>query len=812
MTSFASHIHISPTLWNDIFIIAKLDCTKSLIDYNYWFKQYIEKHEVPLQDKRIEQLFEPYQQENNQCISWSEVWSAVEHAGYWDGWLVCQSQQHQAAMEAKLILHIDGELRHYLIIGQDQTLQFQHSSMKNEQLRYLQQVKDAFDEASIIAITDAKGVITHVNDKFCQISQYSRDELIGRTHRIINSRYHSKSFFATMWATIMSGKVWRGEVKNQAKDGSYYWMNTTIVPYLDTEGKPYQFVSIRTDITARITAESELAKILQQDFRRTIKNLQNCIFKLTRNSSNDVIFILSEGRIAEQLHITTADVEYQRIKDVWHAQYEQLEPYVEQAFNGISNQFELQMDERVFYVYLSPVIEHSAVIEVVGSMSEITKRKKAESLIHYMAHYDSLTNLPNRTSFHQKLSEAIKRAEAEQYQIAVIFMDLDRFKVVNDTMGHIVGDQLLKSVADRLVKSLPNCVYVSRQAGDEFTFFVERSDMQKIESIAKMMLDIMSNPIIIDEVELYITPSIGISMYPQNGNSADRLLKSADSAMYAAKDGGKNNYHFFTEQLHQAITSRLELERDLRKAISNRELELWYQPKVNMNNNDLIGMEALLRWRHPWRGIISADQFMQIAEESNLIVPIGEWVLYEACRQMKSWTQQGRANIQMAVNISLKQFSHSNFPELIAKVLEETMLDASYLELEITESVAQNAHHTVRYLEEIKELGVSISIDDFGTGYSSLSHLSQFPIDRLKIDQSFVHNLNIRNQAIIRTIIDMASHMGISVIAEGVETAEQVEFLKQLKCPEAQGYYYCKPLPILDANEYMMRWQQTITV
>jgi len=547
--------------------------------------------------------------------------------------------------------------------------------------------------------------------------------------------------------------------------------------------------------------------VLQHDFRRTIKNLQNCIFKLTRDPDQRIIFTLSEGRIAELLDITTEQVENIWIKEVWKDQFHHVEQYFEEAFQGESHQFEMQYGNKYYYISLSPVIEQELVIEVVGSMIDITERKEAEETIHVMAHFDSLTTLPNRTSFNRVLTDAIHTAQEKGSEVAVLFMDLDRFKTVNDTMGHTAGDKLLQSVASRLIDKLAGFGYISRQGGDEFTILLENANRDTAECLATRIITSMAEPLIVNETELYISPSVGISMYPQDGTTIDQLLRNADAAMYAAKEKGKNNFQFFTAQLHHAISSRLELERDLRRAIEKEQLELWYQPKVNLKSNELIGVEALLRWNHPTQGMIFPDRFIQIAEETNLIVPIGEWVLSEACRQMKNWYDQGITDINVAVNISLKQFMHDDFPSLISKVLTDIELPPQYLELEITESVAQNAQHSIKVLDKIKQLGVSISIDDFGTGYSSLSYLSQFPIDRLKIDQSFVRNLNENNQAIIRTILDIANHMGISVIAEGVETITQVEFLKHLNCQEAQGYYFSKPLSMIDINQFINKYK-----
>lgn len=809
MSTQASQIQIPIDFWNEHYILGTLNIEKQLIHYNELFQSFLMAYSEHFTNISFEQLFIPYDVQEKHFTLWEVVWSQVEQEGFWIGYLTyVLSPDESAKLDVTIIHNIHNEEARYFIIAKDKTKMFTSHMADTQYVKSLENMKDAFDEASIIAVTDSKGVIIYVNDMFCLISKYNREELLGKTHRVINSKHHPKSFFVEMWDTIQQGKVWRGEVKNRAKDGSHYWMNTTIVPFLDQQGKPYQYVSVRSDITDRVAAENELAKILHDDFRRTIKNLQNCIFKLKRNDQGHIIFTLNEGKIAEQLRITTDQVENMEIRQVWREQFTQVEKYFERAFNGCSDQFEMRIEDLYYYVSLSPVMESCKVIEVVGSMIDITERKKAEQTIHYMAHYDALTNLPNRTSFTNKLTEVLNDAKEYPRQVAVLYMDLDRFKTVNDTMGHSSGDLLLKMVADRLQDSIPEQGYVSRQGGDEFTLFLDYTDHTLAKKLALKINEVMSKSYMINETELYITPSIGISMFPEDGSTIDILLKNADSAMYAAKEQGKNNHQFFTKQLHNAITSRLELERDLRKALEKNELELWYQPKINLISNELIGVEALLRWNHPIQGMIPPNNFINIAEETNLIIPIGKWVLYEACRQMKKWVEQGIDHINVAVNISLKQFSNDDFLELIARVLCDTELDPQYLELEITESVAQNAQHAIKALSKIKELGVSMSIDDFGTGYSSLSYLSQFPIDRLKIDQSFVRNLNDNNQAIIRTILDIANHMGITVIAEGVESLDHVEFLKQHNCQEAQGYFYSKPMPSDAASSFISDFAQ----
>jgi len=733
----------------------------------------------------------------------------VQSGGIWEN-EICNRAKDGSLFWLNLtiipLLDENGEVGKFIAIGSDITKRKSVESSLVQTMKDLSDIKNALDESSIIAITDSKGVITSVNDKFCEISKYSKEELIGKTHRLINSGYHPKSFFRTMWETIRRGEVWKGEVKNRAKDGSEYWMNTTIVPYLDENRKPYQYVSIRTDITARIRAETALAEALQSDFRRTVKSLQNCIFKIAADEYNKFTYSLSEGRLAEELEMTTEQAANKSPGELMPEKPARvLEAKLQLAMEGQIVTFELELMDKWLYVTLSPIKEEDRIVEIVGSMIDITARKEAEQTIHYMAHYDSLTQLPNRTLFSSKLAEALIAAGEAGENVAVLFIDLDRFKVVNDTLGHSVGDKLLKVVAERLKSCLRDSDFVSRQGGDEFTLFLQGTTRDEAEAAASEIIKRMEEPLTVEQMNLYITPSIGISMFPEDGDSIDILLKNADSAMYLAKERGKNNYQFFSTSLHQLTVNKLMLDSELRKALDNSQFELYYQPKINLQTGKMIGLEALIRWNHPELGQISPAQFIPIAEETGLIVPIGEWVMRTACREVKAWQEAGFEQLTIAVNISLRQFMQNDLIDMIKHILESTRLQPQYLELEITESIAHDASHTIRVLNQIKGLGVNISIDDFGTGYSSLSYLSQFPIDRLKIDQSFVRQLNPNNKAIIKTIIDMANNMNVAVIAEGVETEEHASFLKGQLCAEAQGYYFSKPLSSADADLFIRK-------
>ena len=429
---------------------------------------------------------------------------------------------------------------------------------------------------------------------------------------------------------------------------------------------------------------------------------------------------------------------------------------------------------------------------------DVTQRKKDEARIAHMAYFDALTDLPNRLLLKDRLNQMLTRARRNSKQIALLFLDLDHFKRVNDTFGHDVGDQLLKIVADRLQNALRHCDSVCRLGGDEFVVLSDLINGQDdAVKIAEKIHETLKDPLVLRNKEVFITTSIGIAMYPTDGDDADTLIKNADAAMYQSKDSGRDEFRFYSSNANAQALQRLLLANDLRKALDQEEFFLVYQPQIDLTSGKTIGVEALLRWLHPSLGNLSPAQFIPLAEESGLILPIGRWVLATACRQIKEIQQNSGARLRVAVNLSAKQFRDSGLVVSIQELLGSTGLDAELLELEITEStLMDNIDGARKTLYHLKKMGLTLAIDDFGTGYSSLSYLHHFPIHRLKIDKTFVRRLSTHpeDSAITEAIIVMAHTMGIKVVAEGIENKQELDFLTGKKCDEAQGFYFSRPL------------------
>jgi len=449
--------------------------------------------------------------------------------------------------------------------------------------------------------------------------------------------------------------------------------------------------------------------------------------------------------------------------------------------------------------------EEKILMFVSDQIAMAIKRKIDSTEIEKKAFYDQTTGLTNKILFNDRLEHSMHDGKRNKTQIAILFIDLDNFKYVNDSMGHSAGDTLLKIVSKKLKKSLRKTDTISRWGGDEFTIILPKiRDFNDIRTLCKRILNKDLNNIVVDNQELRITASIGIAIYPQDGEDVETLVKNADAAMYRAKDKGKNQYRFFKPEMNKKVTERVSNENNLFKAIEKEEFLLLFQPQINLKTNKIIGFESLIRWNTPDKGVLAPYKFIPIAEETNLIIPLGEWIIRETCKQNKKWHDMG-FTLTSAVNISAKQFLRSNLVDLIKNILDETKLNPKYLELELTETILmEDIEKTIKILNRLKNMGIKISIDDFGTGYSSLSYLKQFPIDTLKIDQSFISSINTtlvdETLTIANIVIDLGHKLGMQVIAEGVETEEQINFLKKYACDKIQGYIISEPVNEIEFN------------
>lgn len=458
---------------------------------------------------------------------------------------------------------------------------------------------------------------------------------------------------------------------------------------------------------------------------------------------------------------------------------------------------------------LVPVEVHIRLIRLQGRRAllaiarDLSEKKQMESRIRHMAYYDELTGLPNRRLFRERLEQAMKESRAGGDGVAVLYLDIDRFKLVNDSFGHDCGDKLLMQVAQRFALCVGDGDLLARTEGDEFALFhCGVKDEEALVKLASRIGEVLEEPFSVGEYQIHITASVGMSYFrsgadhPENAEKADTLMKHADIALSRSKEKGKNNYQIFNTGMNAISLTRLTMESELRRAIQRDEFLLVYQPQLETESGTIVGMEALIRWNHPDKGLVSPQDFIPYAEDTGLIVPIGEWVIREACQQNRRWQLEGFPPVPISVNLSMRQFLQHNLQGRIKAILEETGLHARYLELEITESMTMDVEFATGVLRELKELGVKISIDDFGTGYSSLHLLKKFPIDKLKIDRSFVRDIMVdpNDAAIVATIISMTRHLNLKVIAEGVETEEQMDFLHRNHCNEVQGYWFSPPV------------------
>lgn len=670
-----------------------------------------------------------------------------------------------------------------------------HSEKKYRNM--VEQMEDSYHE------TDLTGYLTFVNDAECRNLGYSREELIGMNISRFIDEENSKKMAPVIAGVINTGiPVKAYELEVTRKDGTKVFNETSISLITDSKGKPVGLRGIARDVTERKLLEEKIRQS-EERYRTIIEEMEEWYFETdlagTITFCND---ILAEGLGYSHDEMTGTSFrnlvkqeDAGTIYKIFRQVYETGEPARNFPYKLVRPTGGITFTEFSIFPRRS---EDGGISGFRGVGQDVTERKRAEERIQYLATHDTLTGLPNRLMFGQLLNHAIQAAERYKRQLAVFFIDLDRFKIINDSLGHEAGDQFLQEIAKRLRKSLRAVDVVARLGGDEFVILIEEvNNISQVETVARNVLSTVIKPVPIMEQECRVTASVGISMYPKDGSDEQSLMKNADIAMYCAKEAGKNNYQLYSSDMQSQSIEQLSIETNLRQALKRKEFSLNYQAKVDFKTGMITGVEALLRWRNPSLGSVPPLRFIPVAEETGMIVPIGRWVLKTACAQNVEWQRQGLPPVCMAVNLSIRQITDTGLIEDIRAALKDSGLAPNLLELEVTESmVMHDTERMIKVLSQIKDMGVRLAIDDFGTGYSSLAQIKHFPVDTLKVDRSFIRNIpdNLEDEAITEAIIAMGKRLSLTVVAEGVETQEQMDFLEKHACDEMQGFYFSKPV------------------
>ena len=682
--------------------------------------------------------------------------------------------------------------------------------------------KAALDQHAIVAVTDRRGTIISVNDGFCRTSGYRADELIGQNHRVVNSGYHPKGFFVEMWRVIGKGEVWHGEVCNRAKNGRLYWVDTTIVPTRDESGAISGFISIRYEITERKHAE---ASLLEENAKRAkAETLLRDVFEtipdgIAAFDANDRLILCNEAYRNTYPNAAAAIIEGVRFEEILRFGIEngqfpeagatnaRREAWIRARMAEHANPRRPLIQKLADGRWVQVQEKRSAVGHVVGVRTNISELKRAESTIKRQAEEDALTGLANRSVLVRRLSSAIGARRRDGGRGALFSLDLDKFKAVNDTLGHDAGDQLLITLARRLEESVGDAGTVARVSGDEFAILYTQLDEDRDASdIAAQLLLRLDEPVRIGE--RYVKPhcSVGIALFP-DGTTAKDVIKHADIALYRAKALGRRRSCVFDPTMRAGLEFRHQLADALAMALLKGEIEIAMQPKTAFADGRHIGFEALVRWRHEGEPV-APPMLVEVAEETGLIVALGAEVLDLALGSIRHLRDREINPGSVAVNVAAAQLRQDDFIETVTYLLEKHRLDAAALEIEVTENVLLDsaAQGIAGNLATLHEMGVRISLDDFGTGYASLAHLKRFKVDCLKIDRSFVRNLerDPEDAVLTRTIISLAHSLNLEVVAEGIETVEQYRFLEEQGCDYAQGYLISRPIERAAVEAYLL--------
>ena len=690
-------------------------------------------------------------------------------------------------------------------------------NIKIQKTRWLSQL---FNSSTLgLLVVDEKQTNLVVNQQLCTLFGYEEQELLGRSSQIFHLSHHAFEVFAEQaFKSVLEGLPISIDYQFRRKDGTLFWGHVTGEVIREDHVVLWTII----DITERIEMQEELIQKKQQlhAINKLINmgtwelNLKNK--KLTVSTEIRYILGLSIDEevtfssVIRHVHPQDRPVLKKGLRDLLNAQMD----------TGSSSLRYIRGDE-TRYLFIQGMLTHDRLgkpISMIGAALDITDKKGLElqlqrqnSLVEFKRYYDDLTGLPNRKLLIKNLEEKITASTHSGKKIAVLFIDLDDFKALNDALGHTIGDEYLVKISKTIKNKIRATDTLARLSGDIFVILLDDiEDIEVISSIVEKGLNMINDPIVINKKPIYPRMSVGIALYPNDGLDSDTLLKNADAAMYKAKAMGGHTYSFYDHTLTQSALERIGMEQELKSAIENDELIVYYQPQINAVDNSFIGMEALVRWQHPTRGLIMPNDFIPMAESLNLIVPLNYWVFKHAITQHVKWYEEGKSPGVLALNLAVKQLENTHSFTLIEDILEQCHCKPEWIEFEVTEGqLMQQPEIAIRVLTQLSNIGIEIAIDDFGTGYSSLAYLKHLPIDKLKIDKSFVDNLphDHDDVAIAKTVITLANNLNLKVIAEGVETEEQQQFLMKNGCNNFQGYLYSKPLPVKEIEEFMERYE-----
>jgi diguanylate cyclase (GGDEF)-like protein/PAS domain S-box-containing protein len=693
----------------------------------------------------------------------------------------------------------------------NQSLSTSAAQNSNSAIFDVHKINSAINSEAILLITDRAGYIIYLNENCCKNVGYKPEEIIGKHTRIFKTGLHSDQFYHDLWKTLLDGETWKGEMTAKRKDGSIVWNFLAIFPILDEDNQPYQFLTLRTDITKQKQMETQVARRDKQ-ISAIIQNTNDAIGSMDVNGRITFLnsgfekhlgYTLQES-IGKSIFDYIADEHLLKTRNTFEA-------LIRSPGKSVRTEIRVR-NNRGNYIWFefcaTNYLKDPLINGIFFTSKNITRSKKIAEEMKQMAYFDYLTGLPNRRYLENQLRKEVLRAKGNKTSFALMLIDLDEFKYVNNSFGHSIGDQLLEDFSARLQDAYSHNEIVCRLGGDEFIILMPGIfSLEEIHKQANRLISLINDkPFTVRGNDFFITISVGVCVYPYSGESMDLLLKNADMAMYRAKSNGKNQYQIFSPTMNLFTYKQFTLRNDCKKALKNNEFSIFYQPRFNPVTNELTGAEALIRWNHPRWGLVSPNEFISMAEESGLIVPIGAWMIKMVCQQLKSWQMNGLPIRKVSINISSLELLQSNFIEMVSSTLKENHLDPKWIEFEITERIIiDKEEKALKTLTNLKKLGISLALDDFGTGYSAINYLWKFPCDIIKIDKSLIKEIQVKSASyeVVAAIIALCKKLKKKVVAEGVETTEQLELLKKLDCEEIQGYLFSRPVKEQKFSQYL---------